>query len=109
MDTMYLLDITNHRLLCWRDAISEAMTLGFWVEFLLNLVKNLAHAVFGAQAIHNMDKFSGPDEIRAAAEALNLKQCELENQHGELRALFLAQGVSSDGAGCVAKVAFCLM
>ncbi|CAL9006441.1 unnamed protein product, partial [Prunus brigantina] len=48
MDTMQLLDITDHKLLCWRDAICEAMILGFRVEFLLKLVKNLARAVFGA-------------------------------------------------------------
>ncbi|KAI5323367.1 hypothetical protein L3X38_032439 [Prunus dulcis] len=74
-----------------RDAICEALTLGFWVEFLLNLVKDLARAVFGARAIHNIESFFGPDEIRAVANALNLKQCEVENQHGELRALLFAQ------------------
>ncbi|CAL9004001.1 unnamed protein product, partial [Prunus brigantina] len=29
IDTAQLLDITDHRLLCWRDAVCEAMTLGF--------------------------------------------------------------------------------
>ncbi|PQM42178.1 hypothetical protein Pyn_23291 [Prunus yedoensis var. nudiflora] len=38
MDTMQLLDITDHRLLCWRDAVCEAMTLGFRVDFLMNLM-----------------------------------------------------------------------
>ncbi|PQM35334.1 uncharacterized protein Pyn_23653 [Prunus yedoensis var. nudiflora] len=47
MNTMQLLDITDHRLLCWLGAICEAITLGFRVEFLLNLVKNLARTVFG--------------------------------------------------------------
>ncbi|CAL9018817.1 unnamed protein product [Prunus brigantina] len=101
MDTTQLLDITDHRLLCWWDAICEAMTLGFWVEFLLNLVKDLARVVFGERAIHGMESFSGSDNIRAAAKALNLKPRELENQHGELRALLLAQGISPDSAGCV--------
>ncbi|KAI5324237.1 hypothetical protein L3X38_033310 [Prunus dulcis] len=32
IDTMQLLDITYHRLLCWRDAICEAITLGFHVD-----------------------------------------------------------------------------
>lgn len=105
MDTMRLLDITDHRLLCWWDAICEAMTLGFWVDFLLNLMRDLARAVFEAQAIHSMESFSGPDEIRVVAEALSLKEHELENQHGELRALFLAQGVSADVACCVAEAA----
>ncbi|KAL6279447.1 hypothetical protein ACE6H2_016328 [Prunus campanulata] len=50
-----------------------------------------------------MELSSSPDKIRAAAEALSLKQRELENQHGELHALLLAQGVSADGAGCVAE------
>ncbi|PQM42010.1 hypothetical protein Pyn_17870 [Prunus yedoensis var. nudiflora] len=103
MDTVQLLDITDHRLLCWRDAVCEAMTLGFRVDFLLNLMRDLARAVFGAQAVHSMELSSSPDEIRAAAEALSLKQRELENQHGELRALLLAQGVSADGADCVAE------
>ncbi|CAL9020550.1 unnamed protein product [Prunus brigantina] len=101
MDTTQLLDITDHRLLCWRDAICEAMTLGFWVEFLLNLVKDLARVVFGERAIHSMESFSGSDNVRAAAKALNLKKRELENQHGELHALLLAQGISSDSASCV--------
>ncbi|CAL2229584.1 unnamed protein product [Prunus armeniaca] len=48
-----------------------------------------------------MESFSGSDNIRAAAKALNLKQRELENQHEELRALLLAQGISPDSAGCV--------
>ncbi|PQM42177.1 hypothetical protein Pyn_23290 [Prunus yedoensis var. nudiflora] len=50
-----------------------------------------------------MESSSSPDEIRAAVEALSLKQRELENQHGELRALLLSQGVSADGADCVAE------
>ncbi|PQQ18432.1 hypothetical protein Pyn_23526 [Prunus yedoensis var. nudiflora] len=64
MDTMQLLDITDHKLLCWQDAVCEAMTLGFWVDFLLNLMRDLARAVFGAGAIHSMKSFSGPDESR---------------------------------------------
>ncbi|CAL9000093.1 unnamed protein product [Prunus brigantina] len=79
MDTMQLLDITDHKLLCWRDAICEAMILGFRVEFLLKLVKNLARAVFGARAIHGMQSSHDSDEVKAAADALNLKQQELEN------------------------------
>ncbi|CAL9013010.1 unnamed protein product, partial [Prunus brigantina] len=62
MDTMQLLDITDHRLLCWRDAICEAIILGFHVDFLLNLVKNLACAVFGARAIHSMQLLHDSDE-----------------------------------------------
>ncbi|PQQ02379.1 hypothetical protein Pyn_29882 [Prunus yedoensis var. nudiflora] len=104
MDTIQLLDVTDHRLLYWRDAICEDMTLGSRVDFLLNLMRDLARAVFGAQAIHSMGSFSGPDGIREAAETLNLKQHE-ENQHGELRALLLGQGVSADRASCVAKAA----
>ncbi|CAL9005344.1 unnamed protein product [Prunus brigantina] len=101
MDTVQLLDITDHRLLCWRDAVCEAMTLGFRAESLLNLVKDLARAAFGARAIHNMKSNPGPDEIRAAAEALVFKQRELENKHRELHGLLSAQGVSSDSADCV--------
>ncbi|CAL8088344.1 unnamed protein product [Prunus armeniaca] len=101
MDTVQLLDITDHRLLCWRDAVCEAMTLGFRAESLLNLVKGLARAAFGARAIHNMKSNPGPNEIRAAAEALVFKQHELENQRRELRGLLSAQGVSSDSADCV--------
>ncbi|CAL8992920.1 unnamed protein product, partial [Prunus brigantina] len=101
IDTTQLLDITDHRLLCWRDAVCEAMTLGFRAEPLLNLVKDLARAAFGARAVHNMKSNPGPDEIRAAAEALIFKQRELENQHKELRGLLSAQGVSSDSADCV--------
>ncbi|CAL8151425.1 unnamed protein product [Prunus armeniaca] len=101
MDAVQLLDITDHRLLCWRDAVCEAMTLGFRAESLLNLVKGLAHAAFGARAVHNMKSNPGPNEIRAAAEALVFKQHELENQRRELRGLLSAQGVSSDSADCV--------
>ncbi|CAL9025099.1 unnamed protein product [Prunus brigantina] len=78
-----------------------AMTLGFRAEPLLNMVRDLARAAFGARAVHNMKSNPGPDEIRAAAEALVFKQRELENQHRELRGLLSAQGVSSDGADCV--------
>ncbi|CAL2247410.1 unnamed protein product [Prunus armeniaca] len=101
MDTVQLLDITDHRLLCWRDAVCEAMTLGFRAESLLNLVKGLARAAFGARAVHNMKSNPSPDEIRAAAEALVFKQHALENQRRELRGLLSAQGVSSDSADCV--------
>ncbi|CAL2239495.1 unnamed protein product [Prunus armeniaca] len=100
MDTMQFLDIT--KLLCWRDAICEAMNLGFQVDLLLNLVRDLARSVFGARAIHSMRSLPGPDEIKTAIDTLNLKQRELETQHQELRALLLAQGVSTDGANCVA-------
>ncbi|PQM33572.1 hypothetical protein Pyn_21501 [Prunus yedoensis var. nudiflora] len=79
------------------------MTLGFRVEFLLNLLKDLARAVFGERATRSMESFSGSKDIRAAAEALNLKQRELEDQRRELRALLLAQGVSPDGACCVVE------
>ncbi|KAI5350278.1 hypothetical protein L3X38_003169 [Prunus dulcis] len=71
-DTMELLDIINYRLVCWRDAIYEAITLGFHVDFLLNLVRNLARVVFGA--IHSMKLSHGSDEVKAAADALNTKQ-----------------------------------
>ncbi|CAL8091795.1 unnamed protein product [Prunus armeniaca] len=101
MDTVLLLDITDHRLLCWRDVVCEAMTLGFRAECLLNLVKDLARAVFGARAVHNMKSNPGLDEIRVAAEALVFKQHELENQRRELHGLLSAQGVSPDSADCV--------
>ncbi|CAL9001556.1 unnamed protein product, partial [Prunus brigantina] len=93
MDTMQLLDITDHKLLCWRDAICEAMILGFRVESLLKLVKNLAHAVFGARAIHSMQLSHDSDEVRAAADALNFKQWEVENQRREVHALLLTKGI----------------
>ncbi|CAL9024108.1 unnamed protein product [Prunus brigantina] len=105
MDTMQLLDITDHKLLCWRDAICEAMILGFRVEFLLNLVKNLARAVFGARAIHGMQLSHDSDEVKAAADALNIKQQELENQRWEMHALLLAKGISIDSAECVTEAA----
>ncbi|CAL2239742.1 unnamed protein product [Prunus armeniaca] len=98
-----LLDITDHRLLCWRDAVCEAMTLGFRAESLLNLVKDLARAVFGARVVHNMKSNPGPNEIRVAAEALVFKQHELEKQHRELRGLLSAQGVSPDSADCMTE------
>ncbi|KAI5317034.1 hypothetical protein L3X38_036741 [Prunus dulcis] len=74
MDTMQLMDITDHRLLCWRDAICEAITLGFHVDFLLNLVRNLARAVCGARTIHSMRSSLGSEEVKLAADALNFKQ-----------------------------------
>ncbi|CAL8121223.1 unnamed protein product [Prunus armeniaca] len=105
MDTMQLLDITDHKLLCWRDAICEAMILGFRVEFLLKLVKSLARAVFGARAIHSMQLSHDSDEVKAAADALNIKQQELENQRREMHALLLAKGISVDSAECVTEAA----
>ncbi|PQM34664.1 hypothetical protein Pyn_13392 [Prunus yedoensis var. nudiflora] len=74
IDTMQLMDITYHKLLCWRDSICEAMALGFHVDFLLNLVRNLARAVFGARALHGMRLIPGSDEVKIAADALNLKR-----------------------------------
>ncbi|CAL9012162.1 unnamed protein product, partial [Prunus brigantina] len=103
IDTMQLLDITDHMLLCWRDAIYEAMTLGFHMDFLLNLVRDLACALFVARAIHNMGSSLGPDEVKSAVDTLNLKQRELEDQRRKLHALLLAKGVSADSAECVAK------
>ncbi|CAL8089178.1 unnamed protein product [Prunus armeniaca] len=105
MDTMQLLDITDHKLLCWRDAICEAMILGFRVEFLLKLVKNLARAVFGARAIHSMQLSHDSNEVKAAADALNIKHQELENQRREMHALLLAKGISVDSAECVMEAA----
>ncbi|CAL2276553.1 unnamed protein product [Prunus armeniaca] len=104
MDTMQLFDITDHKLLCWRDAICEAMILGFRVEFLLKLVKNLARAVFGARAIRSMQLSHDSDEVKDAADGLNIKQ-ELENQHREMHALLLAKGISIDSAECVTEAA----
>ncbi|CAL2230905.1 unnamed protein product [Prunus armeniaca] len=103
MNIVQLLDITDHRLLCWRDVVCEAVTLGFRAESLMNLVKDLARAVFGARAIHNMKSNPDPDEIRVAAEALVFKQRELENQRRELRGLISAQGVSPDSVDCVTE------
>ncbi|CAL9008802.1 unnamed protein product [Prunus brigantina] len=105
MDTMQLLDITDHKLLCWRDAICEAMILGFRVEFLLKLVQNLARAVFGARAIHSMQSSRDSDEVKAAADALHIKQQELEDQRREMHALLLAKGISADSAECVTEAA----
>ncbi|KAI5316635.1 hypothetical protein L3X38_036342 [Prunus dulcis] len=73
IDTMQLRDITDHKLFCWWDAICEAITLGFHVDFLLNLVKDLARAFFGARAIRSMALSHGLDEIRVAANSLNIK------------------------------------
>lgn len=73
INTLQLLDITYHRLLCWRDSICEAITLGFQVDFLLNLVRNLARAMFGVRAIHSMKLSLGSDEVKAVADALNIK------------------------------------
>ncbi|CAL2277068.1 unnamed protein product [Prunus armeniaca] len=94
-----------HKLLCWRDAICEAMILGFRVEFLLKLVKNLAHVVFGARAIRSMQSSHDSDEVKAAADALNIKQQELENQRREMHALLLAKGISIDSVECVTEAA----
>ncbi|CAL8175195.1 unnamed protein product [Prunus armeniaca] len=105
MDTMQLLDITYHKLLCWRDAICEAMILGFRVEFLLKLVKSLARAIFGARAIRSMQLSHDSDEVKAAADALNIKQQELENQRREMHALLLAKGISVDSVECVTEAA----
>lgn len=43
------------------------------------LLGNLARAVFGARAIHSMKSLLGFDEVKAAADTLNLKQRELED------------------------------
>ncbi|CAL2239047.1 unnamed protein product [Prunus armeniaca] len=61
VDTMEFLDITDHRLLCWRDAICEAITLG-------------------ARAIHSMKLSQGSDEVKDDADTLNIKLRELESQ-----------------------------
>ncbi|CAL2229806.1 unnamed protein product [Prunus armeniaca] len=87
VDTMEFLHITDHRLLCWWDAICEAITVGFHVDFLLNLVRNLSRAVFGARAIHSMKLSQGSDEVRVVADTLNIK------------------GISADNAECVTEAA----
>ncbi|CAL8089891.1 unnamed protein product [Prunus armeniaca] len=97
IDTMQLLDITDHRLICWRDTICEAITLGFHVDFFLNLVRNLA------RAIHRMKSSLGFDKVKPATDALNIKQRELEDQRRELHALLLTKGVSADSAECMAE------
>ncbi|PQQ18426.1 uncharacterized protein Pyn_23520 [Prunus yedoensis var. nudiflora] len=87
IDTMQLLDITDHILLCWRDVICEAIILGFHVDFLLKLMRDLARIV------------------KAIADALNIKQQELENQRWEMHALLLPKGISADNAECVTEAA----
>ncbi|PQQ02678.1 uncharacterized protein Pyn_38292 [Prunus yedoensis var. nudiflora] len=52
-----------------------------------------------------MRSLPGPDEIKAAADALNLKQRELEDHYCEFQTLLLARGVSIDSAECVAEAA----
>ncbi|KAI5324080.1 hypothetical protein L3X38_033153 [Prunus dulcis] len=85
MNTLQLLDITNHRLLCRRDAICEAIDLGFHIDFYLTLVRSVAHAVFRARAIHSMKSSLGSYEVKAATDAFNLKQRELEDRRRELQ------------------------
>ncbi|CAL9000939.1 unnamed protein product [Prunus brigantina] len=62
-----------------------------------------SRAIFGARAIHSMALSRGYDEIKAAANSLNIKQRELEDKHRELHALLIAKGVSADSAECVAE------
>ncbi|CAL8118411.1 unnamed protein product [Prunus armeniaca] len=68
-------------------------------------LKSLARAVFGARAIRSMQLSHDSDEVKAAADALNIKQQELENQRREMHALLLAKGVSVDSAECVTEAA----
>ncbi|CAL2230298.1 unnamed protein product [Prunus armeniaca] len=97
IDTMQLLDITDHKLICWRDTICEAITLGFHVDFFLNLVRNLA------RAIPRMKSSLGFDKVKPATNALTIKQRELEDQRRELHALLLTKGVFADSAECMAE------
>ncbi|CAL8174480.1 unnamed protein product [Prunus armeniaca] len=103
MDTMHLLDITYYKFLCWRDVICEAMPWRFRADFLLNMLKDLACAVFGARAIHRMKSLIGFDGIKVAVDTLSLKQRELEDHCHELHAFLLAKRAAASGAECVVK------
>ncbi|CAL2247099.1 unnamed protein product [Prunus armeniaca] len=67
-------------------------------------MRNLACVVFRARAIHSMKSLLGFDKVKAAVDALNIKQRDLEDQRKELHALLLTKGVSADSAECVAEV-----
>lgn len=52
-----------------------------------------------------MNSLLGFDGVKAAANTLNLKQRELEDQHRELHAIILAKEVSAYGVECVVEAA----
>ncbi|PQP95958.1 E3 ubiquitin-protein ligase RFWD3 isoform X1 [Prunus yedoensis var. nudiflora] len=52
MDTTPYSDVTDHRLLCWRDAIRDTILLGLHVDFFLDTLKmRLVHAVFEVRGL----------------------------------------------------------
>ncbi|XP_034201219.1 uncharacterized protein LOC117638817 [Prunus dulcis] len=83
--------------------ICEAITLGSHVDFFINLVRNLACAVFGVRAIQSMKLSHGSSEVKAAVDTLIIKQQELDKQRREVHALFFAKGISADNAECVTE------
>ncbi|ONI02098.1 hypothetical protein PRUPE_6G176900 [Prunus persica] len=88
--------------------ICEAITLGFHVDFPINLVRNLACAVFGVRAIHSMKLSHGSSEVKAAADTLNIKQQELDSQRREVHAFFLAKCVTETTTRSSPRASFVL-
>ncbi|ONI14540.1 hypothetical protein PRUPE_4G286200 [Prunus persica] len=88
--------------------ICEAITLGFHVDFPINLVRNLACAVFGVRAIHSMKLSHGSSEVKADADTLNIKQQELDSQRREVHAFSLAKCVTETTTRSSPRASFVL-
>ncbi|PQM34659.1 uncharacterized protein Pyn_40296 [Prunus yedoensis var. nudiflora] len=106
MDVTSYSEISDHKLLCWRDTIRDAISYGLQVGFLLDILKmRLARAVFETRAACSAAISIQFLKVGAATQALKLKHQELDSECHKLRELLLEKGISSDNAGYVLEVA----
>ncbi|KAL6279072.1 hypothetical protein ACE6H2_015953 [Prunus campanulata] len=106
MDVTSYSEISDHKLLCWRDTIRDAISYGLQVGFLLDILKmRLARAVFETRAACGAAISIQSLKVGATTQALKLKHQELDSECHKLRELLLEKGISSDNAGYVLEAA----
>ncbi|XP_021826614.1 uncharacterized protein LOC110767396 isoform X2 [Prunus avium] len=106
MDVTSYSEISDHKLLCWRDTIRDAISYGLQVGFLLDILKmRLARAVFETRAACGAAISTQFLKVGATTQALKLKHQELDSECHKLRELLLEKGISSNNAGYVLEAA----
>ncbi|KAB2614618.1 hypothetical protein D8674_021206 [Pyrus ussuriensis x Pyrus communis] len=98
MEHTSLLELTDHKLLCWRDMISDVAALGVPVGSLIERLEELRDTMFGLQLEKKgvLDQFIKVKKLMRALE-LQLKELEVE----KLKLKKLVRGSSKEIVVCL--------